>query len=89
VKLRDEEFDVYVSNGVLVEVWCGERLSVAQQCGEDWDGPVHSAVHVVVFFPPPGALAVAAGDPLPRGIHGACGCGVVRDGSAMRGACGA
>jgi hypothetical protein len=32
----DEEFDVFVSEGALVEVWRGERLSVAQQFGKDW-----------------------------------------------------
>jgi hypothetical protein len=58
----DEEFDVFVSEGALVEVWRGERLSVAQQFGTDWDGPVHSVVHAAVFCPPPGA---PARDPAP------------------------
>jgi hypothetical protein len=62
---RDDEFDVIVSEGVLVEVWRGERLSVAQQFAVDWDGPIHSAVHAAVFCPPAGALTVPLDDPLP------------------------
>ncbi|MBZ5700272.1 MAG: hypothetical protein LAN84_00335 [Acidobacteriia bacterium] len=62
---RDEEFDVYVLEGVFVEVWRGQRLSAAQQFGVDWDGPVHSIVHAAAFCPPAGALAVPASDPLP------------------------
>ena len=57
---RDQEFDVFVSEGALVEVWRGERLSVAQQFGTDWDGPVHSVLHAALFCPPPGTPAPAA-----------------------------
>jgi len=49
---KDEEFDVFVSEGVLVEVWRGEHVSVAQQFGEKWDGDVHSALHHRVFSTP-------------------------------------
>ena len=59
---RDEEFDVFVSEGALVEVWRGERLSVAQRFGADWDGPVHSMVHAAAFCPPP----CVSGRPLVR-----------------------
>jgi hypothetical protein len=61
---RDEEFDVFVCEGALVEVWRGERLSVAQQFGTDWDGPVQSVLHAAAFCPPPAAPASAA-DPAP------------------------
>jgi hypothetical protein len=57
--MRSEEHDVYVNEGSLVEVWRGEHLSVAQQFGTDWDGPVHSVVHAAVFCPPAEALACA------------------------------
>ncbi|MFZ1005268.1 MAG: hypothetical protein WAN65_00420 [Candidatus Sulfotelmatobacter sp.] len=46
---NDNEFDVFVVEGVLVEVWHGERISAAQQFGVDWDGPVHSVMHAAVF----------------------------------------
>lgn len=49
---RDEEFDVYVSEGVLMEVWRGPRLSVAQQFGLRWDGPTHSTMQSLVFHSP-------------------------------------
>lgn len=48
---RDEEFDVFVTEGALVEVWRGAHVSVAQQFGVDWDGPTHSAMHAAVFCP--------------------------------------
>ena len=48
---RDNEFEVFVYDGVLVEVWHGKRLSAAQQFGEDWDGPKHSVMHGAVFIP--------------------------------------
>lgn len=54
---RDEQFDVFISGSVLVEVWRGEHISTAQQFGEDWDGPVHSALHPAVFHPPTVATA--------------------------------
>jgi hypothetical protein len=44
-----DQYDVYVSEGVLVEVWRGERISVAQQFGVEWDGPSHSVMHGAVF----------------------------------------
>lgn len=50
----DTEFDVIVSEGVLVEVWRGEIVSVAQEFGVDWDGPAHSMLH---------AEALRAADP--------------------------
>jgi hypothetical protein len=62
---REEEFDVFVIEGVLAEVRRGERVSMAQQLGEAWDGPVHSVCHAEVPCPPPDALALPASDPLP------------------------
>lgn len=50
--IRDEEFDVYVSEGALVEVWRGEHVTVAQQFGCDWDGPTSSMLHPSLFVPP-------------------------------------
>lgn len=46
---NDNEFDVFVNEGVLVEVWHGQRISAAQQFGVDWDGPTHSVMHAAVF----------------------------------------
>jgi hypothetical protein len=46
---KDEEFDVYVSEGVMLEVWRGEHLGIAQQFGVDWDGPIHSAAKSSIF----------------------------------------
>lgn len=46
---RDKEFDVYVSEGVLVEVWRGEHVSIAQPFGEDWDGEPKTAVTSKTF----------------------------------------
>lgn len=49
----DGEFDIYVTEcGVLVEVWHGTHVSVAQQFGVDWDGPVSSVMHSTVFTDP-------------------------------------
>jgi hypothetical protein len=50
--IKDEDFDVFVTEGVLVEVWRGDRVSVAQQFGEKWDGPVHSVCYEKVFEAP-------------------------------------
>ena len=50
--IKDEDFDVFVTEGVLVEVWRGDRVSVAQQFGEKWDGPVHTACYEKVFEAP-------------------------------------
>lgn len=55
---RDEEYDVYVCEGTLVEVWRGEHLSVAQQFGEDWNGPIQSLLNHAVFCPPGAVMAV-------------------------------
>jgi hypothetical protein len=49
---RDEDFDVYVSEGALVEVWRGEHLTVAQQFAEDWDGPIQSVTNGTTFRAP-------------------------------------
>lgn len=49
---NSHEFDVFVSEGALVEVWRGEHVSVAQQFGVDWDGPSHSVMHSAVFTDP-------------------------------------
>lgn len=46
---RDDQYEVFVCEGVLVEVWRGERISVAQQFGVDWDGPTTSALHGSIF----------------------------------------
>lgn len=62
---RDEDFDVFVSEGVLVEVWRGDRISVAQQFAIDWDGPIYSAVHAAVLCPPAAPVAMPASDPGP------------------------
>jgi hypothetical protein len=45
----DEDYDVFVCDDVLVEVWHGKRISVAHQFGVDWNGPTHSALHESVF----------------------------------------
>ena len=62
---KNEEFDVFVSEGALVEVWRGKHVSVAQQFGVSWDGPTHSAIHEAVFCPPASTTAVPVDDPLP------------------------
>jgi hypothetical protein len=80
---RDEEFDVFVSEGALVEVWRGERLSVAQQFGKDWDGPVHSVVHAAVFCPPPGAPAAEVRMPMAPTWGGRRCAALARGGSRM------
>lgn len=49
---RDEEFDVFVSEGVLVEVWRGEHVAVAQQFGVAWDGPPNSVMYQTVYQRP-------------------------------------
>jgi hypothetical protein len=50
---RDDEFDMYVSEGALVEVWRGEHITVAQQFSADWDGAPASCMHPAVFVPLP------------------------------------
>ena len=50
--IKDEDFDVFVTEGVLVEVWRGDRVSVAHQFGEKWDGPVHSVCYEKAFEAP-------------------------------------
>jgi hypothetical protein len=66
---RDDEYDVYVCEGALVEVWRGEHLSVAQQFGEDWNGPVQSVMHHTVFCPPGAVMAVPQPPPPPECWH--------------------
>jgi len=61
---RDEEFDVFVREGVLMEVWHGERMSAAQQFGTDWNGPIHAVVHAAAFAPPI-ARTPPSSDPAP------------------------
>ena len=62
---HNEEFDIFVCEDVLVEVWRGQRVSVARQFGVEWDGPQHSIMHSAVFCPPAGALS----DPLPWDVR--------------------
>lgn len=50
-------FDVIVSEGVIVEVWRGEVVSLAQQFGVNWDGPPHSMLH---------AETLCAAEPQPK-----------------------
>jgi hypothetical protein len=47
---------VFVSEGALVEVRRGEHLPLAQQFGEQWDGPMHSVTHAATLerHRPPG-----------------------------------
>jgi hypothetical protein len=56
---NSEEFEVFVTEGALVEVWRGHHISVAQQFGVDWDGPAHSAVNSTVFSMPNACLPAA------------------------------
>jgi hypothetical protein len=41
---RDDEFDVYVTEGALAIVHRGEHVASAQMFGVDWDGPSHSVM---------------------------------------------
>jgi len=50
--INDQDWDVWVSDGVLVEVLRGEHVSVARQFGVEWDGPQSSALHRAVFDDP-------------------------------------
>jgi hypothetical protein len=61
----DNEFEVFVSEGVLVEVWHGQKVSTARDFAEDWDGPVRSMIHLNAFTPP-GAPVIQASDPAPH-----------------------
>lgn len=63
---NDREFEVYVCEGVMVEVWRGQHVSVAQQFGVEWDGPTHSVLHSNVFVPPGAAPAVTSEDLVPE-----------------------
>jgi hypothetical protein len=60
--IDEKDWDVWVSDGVLVEVLRGEHISVARQFGVEWDGPESSAIHQAVFddrvAPAPPAPAV-------------------------------
>ena len=47
--IDEKDWDVWVSDGVLVEVLRGEHISVARQFGVEWDGPESSAIHQAVF----------------------------------------
>jgi hypothetical protein len=66
VNPHSHEFDVFVSEGALVEVWRGDHISVAQQFGVDWDGPSHSVIHAAVFEAPAASAAFTppAGEPV-------------------------
>jgi hypothetical protein len=57
---KDGEFDVIVSEGVLVEVWRGPNVHIAQQFGADWNGPIHSCLTPDVFESKPSPVAVSA-----------------------------
>lgn len=64
---RPEDLDVYVGDGALVEVWRGERTSMATMFGVRWDGEASVAMHREVFLPPDG--------PRSGGVCPACGRG--------------
>lgn len=49
---NDKEFDVYVSEGVMVEVWRGQHISVATSFGVEWDGAPHHVMYSTCFEPP-------------------------------------
>jgi hypothetical protein len=50
---RDDEFDVYVSECVLLEVWRGQHVTTAQQFASNWDGLPESTTHPLAFNPLP------------------------------------
>jgi hypothetical protein len=45
------DFDVYVSDGVLVEVQRGRALTMARSFTVDYDGPIQQMVHGEVMTP--------------------------------------
>ena len=47
----DNNFDVYVSEGVLVEVYRGRAITMARSFTVDSDGPISSMVHGQVMTP--------------------------------------
>ena len=47
----DDEFDVYVSDGVLLEVQRGRALTTARSFTADYDGPLQQMVHGAVMTP--------------------------------------
>jgi hypothetical protein len=47
----DNNFDVYVSDGVLLEVQRGRALTMARSFTEDFDGPIQHMVHGAVMTP--------------------------------------
>lgn len=49
---RDDQFDVYVSEHAVAEVWRGDHLSCAQMFGVDWDGSIYSLPHAAMFEAP-------------------------------------
>jgi hypothetical protein len=67
MQFRDEDFDVYVTEGALAIVHRGEHVSSAQMFGVDWDGPSHSVMHAAVFDgPAPDPLFARAHSQTPR-----------------------
>jgi hypothetical protein len=48
---KHEAFDVYVSEGVMVEVHRGRVQTVARQFGADFDGPIQTVLHGEAFEP--------------------------------------
>ena len=47
--MSDFETEVYMNDGVLVEIHRGAHCTVVRQFGEDWNGPVCSKLHAAAF----------------------------------------
>jgi len=47
--MSDFDTEIYVNEGVLVEIHRGAHCTVVQQFGADWNGPLCSKLHAAAF----------------------------------------
>jgi hypothetical protein len=62
----DPNFDVYVSDSVLVEVQRGRALTIARSFTEDYDGPIELWFHGEVMTPSPVSASTPSLQPTRR-----------------------